>query len=832
MLQHKILLDPINYRSKPDSSEVRKINNRIIRYPTEIDIVELSSQLVLPNAKTWIPAYLEGKRNNKSWKSQSIFALDFDSGITIEQVLDRLKEYRLGCTFAYATFSDSIEKPKFRVIWQLNDEISDRGTRDEIQLALMTLFPEADKSCKDASRIFFGGKELIYTNYDYCLDISKLLIAFRMFRVKDVKPEHLSQELKRLDKRVEKCVKNGTSFNKYKEASRFHTVSEQSQELLKVDWDYLRSEVKILDDFMRGEWLYHMDLFGLATNLIHIHGGSKLFKECLDLNPNYTRDKYHLTGIAKYYDYSPTGLENFSPYEEDWLYINLLQAARKGKIVRLEPHQVISLEEAEAKLSNAIREALADNSNSIWIIKKATALGGTESLLDLEGVTIALPNHDLKSEISERFRVEHLVTPELPFDSINAELAKRLKHLFSIGSYGIALDLVKDESVRNDALAKYWDGTLKAYRSRKTVLTTHSKALFIDFENHDTVIFDEDPMSHILEVSDITLDDLNRLAQSVSNEEDRKKLERYVKIITEDMDDCVEATKEVRFNDFQAIEDTVINNKLFASSVLKFLCSEHYVKDSEDKSRLHFLKHNSLNSNTLAHKKIIIMSATADESFYRKLYGDRVKFVDISNVETKGVIVQNADYSYSRASLKSESVYKKVQEKVKDLLTITFIDYKPLFINAVPDIHLGKCSGFDELKGENIAVVGTPHLRVSHYLLYAKALGIKVYPQDFKLKYLTVRHKGIQFRFPTFVRPELQLIQFHFIEEQLIQAIGRARALRYPVVILVFSNFPLAEARLFNEMTEVELELELERIYLEQCLTISTSKERPYQFTE
>lgn len=819
MLQHKVLLDPINHQSKPDSSEVRKINNRIVSYPTKIDIIELSNQLVFPYAKTFIPAYLEGKRNNESYQSQSVFALDFDNGITIEQVLDRLKEYRLACTFAYSTFSNSIEKPKFRAIWQLREEISNRGKRDEIQLALMTLFPEADKACKDASRIFFGGKELIYKNYEYFLDIPKLLLAARMVAVKDVKPEHLSQKLSRVDKQFEKCVKNGSNFNKYKEASRFHTVLEQTQELLKVDWDYLRSEIKILDDFMNGEWLYHMDLFGLATNLIYIHGGSKLFKECLDLNHNYTKDKYHLTAIAKYYNYSPMRLENFSPYEEDWVYINLLQAAKKGKIVRLEPYQAISLEEAEAKLSGAIHEALADNSNSIWIIKKATALGGTESLLNLDGVTIALPNHDLKTEISRRFRVEHLVTPDLPFDSINAELAKRLKHLFSIGSYGIANDLVKDESVRNDALAKYWDDTLKAYRSKKTVLTTHSKALFIDFENHDTVIFDEDPMSHILEVSDITLDDLNRLAQSVSNEEDRKKLERYMKIITEDMEDCVESTKEVRFNDFQAIEDTVVNSKLFVSSVLKFLCSEHYIKDSEDKSKLHFLKHNSLSSDTLVHKKIIIMSATANELFYRKLYGDRVKFVDISNVEAKGVIVQNTDYSYSRASLKSASVYKKVQDKVKDILTITFIDYKPLF-NSVPDIHLGKCSGFDELRGENIAVVGTPHLRVAHYLLYAKALGIKVYPQDFKLKYLTVRYKGIRFRFPTFVRLELQLIQFHFIEEQLIQAIGRARALRYPVVILVFSNFPLAESRLSDEFTEIELE----RIYLEQCLIASSPK--------
>jgi hypothetical protein len=43
----------------------------------------------------------------------------------------------------------------------------------------------------------------------------------------------------------------------------------------------------------------------------------------------------------------------------------------------------------------------------------------------------------------------------------------------------------------------------------------------------------------------------------------------------------------------------------------------------------------------------------------------------------------------------------------------------------------------------------------------------------------------------TFDNPDLRRIQFHFIEEGLIQAVGRARMLRTGATVEVFSGFPL-----------------------------------------
>ena len=257
------------------------------------------------------------------------------------------------------------------------------------------------------------------------------------------------------------------------------------------------------------------------------------------------------------------------------------------------------------------------------------------------------------------------------------------------------------------------------------------------------------------------------------------------------MSDCIETTKSViSFNDIEAIEDIVLNNRNYNSSILKFLYSDYYCLDSQDAFKVIFIKHNPLPPD----KKIIILSATANEWIYKQLYRDKVKFIDISNVELTGMIEQDVEHSLSRDSLKRQNTINKVLQKVGNLPTITFNSFKGLFPNPVNEMHFGKTTGFDNLKGEDIAVVGTPHIKVANYLLYAKVLGITVNSQDFHVSPQRVKHNGFEFKLTTFYRKELQLIQFHFIEEQLRQAVGRARALRTTAKVLLLSGYPLPEA--------------------------------------
>lgn len=62
-----------------------------------------------------------------------------------------------------------------------------------------------------------------------------------------------------------------------------------------------------------------------------------------------------------------------------------------------------------------------------------------------------------------------------------------------------------------------------------------------------------------------------------------------------------------------------------------------------------------------------VLSATANEEIYRHLFGDRLRFSDLSNVETVGVIEQDTTYSYSRHSLQKHSKY------IRELVRLLFI---------------------------------------------------------------------------------------------------------------------------------------------------------------
>jgi len=800
MIKHKLLLDTSKYSKKPEQIEISSINNRIIQHPVEITIEELSHKITQPNGHAWIPAHIEDKRKNENWKSQSIFALDFDSGITFHTVRERLKEYGLDCSFAYSTFSDSPEKPKFRVVFALGAVVINREYRNQIQLSLMNLFPEADNSCKDASRMFFGGRELIYVKYEYCLDQSELRVCTAVYATRDSKPSHLNQALKRLDKKLgggQKCVKSGKTYIYNIAPSKINTQSPSKKELYKVNLNEIRNKIKILDDFMNGEWLYHPQLFGLATNLIHINGGSKLFKECLSLNPNYTQEKYNLTNIANYYNYSPTKLENFSPYEEDWIYSTLLKAGRNSEIIRILPNSTITLSSAEQEFNRLLEESLKAEDHKVYIFKVATGLGKTKAIEERENVVIAFPTHQLKDEVGkDRMKVKCKIIPELP-DSLPQEVIDRLNQLYRVGATSEVNKFIHKKANDYEALKQYCYQLSSAITSCDTVLTTHDKALFIDFPNLNTIIFDEDPINKLLNIGSITKGNLLKLKEHLSNKIDAIKIDDLVTDIENDITNFPLKMKAIVFDNYSAVEEEIINNSVnYDGNLLNFFNSDFYVVDSHNIAVIYYIKKNFLPES----KKIIILSATADRTFYEKLAGDRLEFYDLSNVELQGILIQDTNYTFSRASLRNNRCLEYALNKTKSHdAVITFKNYKKHFTNAQRKMHLGNVLGYDELKGKKVAVVGTPYENSVKYALFAACLGGKYKPSDFQMHHQTIKRNGIQFPIKTYKHEGLRNIHLSLMEAELRQAIGRARLLREPGEVLLLSGLPLPEAHLNDE---------------------------------
>lgn len=234
---------------------------------------------------------------------------------------------------------------------------------------------------------------------------------------------------------------------------------------------------------------------------------------------------------------------------------------------------------------------------------------------------------------------------------------------------------------------------------------------------------------------------------------------------------------------------------------MNFFNGGTYVVDEYDNNIIHFSRTQYMSED----KKVIILSATANEWIYRQLYGDRVKFHDLGNVQIVGKLLQDTKYTYSRQNLCKDIVMKHVLENVEDRLVITFADFVGKFKNAQRDIYYGKCTGTNKLEGEKLAVVGTPHIQMSTYLLLANKLGLDLLPVDYRMSNQRIVHNNLEFKFFTFENQFLRNIQFFYIESELRQAVGRARLVRQKDSdVLLFSNFPLEEANFMFEVTELE----------------------------
>lgn len=229
------------YNQKPTGLEVAHIQKAL--KPTTIDIKTLAEGL--SHGCTFKPAFLNGT-TSKGFISQEIFALDFDDGFTIDEALNRCKQKNILPAFGYTSFSHKPEHHKFRLIFHSDKVIKDCEERDKVQLALMTVFPECDKVCKDSARLFFGGKGLI------CLDENAVInpetIIDKYYKPPEIhirsKDNVISTNCtKSRDKpKIHKCRSSGKHKEKIKAISNLDV--KQMRKLLNLDGEYENNVIK------------------------------------------------------------------------------------------------------------------------------------------------------------------------------------------------------------------------------------------------------------------------------------------------------------------------------------------------------------------------------------------------------------------------------------------------------------------------------------------------------------------------------------------------------------------------------------------------------------
>lgn len=156
----KVHIDTKGYMEKPTGKEVGRIKIRLQKNtsPSIVTVEELIQKIRTGHSIS--PGIMEGM-STKDWKEQQLFLVDIDNEengpILYFKDAERIcAKHGLSPAFIYQTFNYCKEKPKFRIAFIMDTPVTDEAVRKRIIETLVKLFPQSDKSCVNADRIFHG----------------------------------------------------------------------------------------------------------------------------------------------------------------------------------------------------------------------------------------------------------------------------------------------------------------------------------------------------------------------------------------------------------------------------------------------------------------------------------------------------------------------------------------------------------------------------------------------------------------------------------------------------------------------------------------------------
>ncbi len=851
MMKIEVTVSPEGLSIKPtEDDERRRILNNLRRSDPEEKTLEDFFCEIAICGQSFNPAiFKNGWIIKDNFISAQAIVLDIDDKISPNEAKKRLKEYKLPYpNLIYRTLSDptkrSVKKQrkldivkKFRMIFILTEKICDLHIyQDLVKNKIQKLFPEADPI--SATQNFFGGNEILHWQFEQLLSPLELALAVDLYNTKNINtPQGKAKAFKKNKYKIPPTEFHEAFFSTLHDDIKNDIVSKTtnvyniSKESVKnetkpirgFDWNEARSEFKLLDNFLScSQHIGHIQLLGLYSGMVRIEGGSKKWKEAILDNPRIQEDK---TDIHIWFQNSfeagrnPWELEISKYASEDPASLKFerltdIHFKKRMEAKKLHGHHEISIQQAEMEMDSFLKQAIETPGNGKYILKAITGIGKTEKLLslNLEGCIIAAPTHELKEEIAKRFinkGISVIVTPKIP--TLPEAIQQEYDKLQAIGDYEGAASYLKECSSSDIANTHFVGSEIMEFRnkmnnyfkeldtcrdSNQLVITTHKRVLFSDFPNHHTIIFDEDPTQYILETNSFTTKDL-RILQDELNDIDQREVQQLLDFANSiDNLNMVHKGNPIATNDMAEFRKTINSNKVFVKGAIlpSFKCdywmaTPENLKDINGDKKIHYIQKHKLDSN----KKLIILSATTNETFCKALYGEIV-WKDLSSVEHKGNRIQYSNLSLSRSTLgngNNASNLNSIRNLIVNKPVITYIKHRNLFPDSNTKIHFGNCSGYDEFKGEDIAVIGTPHIPSFIYLLVASELNIQFIDADIEMAEQTVCHNGFQFKIMTFNHEGLRSIQFHFLESELLQACGRNRTLREDATTYLFSNYPL-----------------------------------------
>lgn len=748
-------------------------------------ISEFAEKIKKPYAHAWCGGKFIGEVNKENWLKSTIIGLDFDRGeMSVDNVYEKFKEFGITPNLHYDTFSTTKKLHKFRVVLFLDHPINNQKVFTKMMVNLEKILP-IDTQCKNVSRIFYGGTNVTITNQD-TVSLEKLLDFVNIHIISRNNSNTRSIITFQSDAKKRNFLYNTNNTSHLFALNNIINFTSKKRGY-QVDWEKARKKIKVLDHFFKGEWLYHEELFGLATNMIHIDGGEKLMKETMKKYNEkgktfYNDNNFSIIPYVKKMMYFPIPVFKFSKYEEDSEIHDIITEVKniRGHIEILKRQEKISLKVAEEKMISTFNEVIKNDEKEItYIFALPTAIGKTRLLTGVEKSVIAFPTNNLKNEVGSKMTANFVLSPDA-ISFASPVLNKKIEYYYRIGlpkkSMKIIRKISESTTSKDSQIAHNYILELEQCNDiEKSILTTHKRVLNSESLGHDTVIFDEDPLNSLIEIKQTSVNDLSGIQYLY---EPLKSVLDFVHPLNDGIFETPQFSVDLE-DLFKFCED----KNIFETNVFDFLRSKFFIKKG---ANIQYVIKNDLPNGT----KNIIMSATIPIEFYDKLYPNR-KFesIDFRNVSQAGSIIQYTGRSCSRDGLSRYG--EKISEEIGDKIVITFKDFKSIFQNSPEEIHFGNCSGYDDLKGKDIAVVGTPHRNNNEYFLLGKLMGVEFDYYNSPFRYQKVKFNGFEFMINTFDNEGLRNIQLSLIESDLVQAVGRARSLRYDCTVELYSGLPL-----------------------------------------
>ena len=466
----KLCISNICLKNTPKSEiNISAVAKDIAKHRETVSVHELGE--IISEGYTFCPCTFTQPRKKKEFIEQmQLFVLDFDGPagthescpLKINDALIRAKKYNLPVVIAYETKS-SVDYGRYRLVFKYNEPVFDKRMMELINRLLLCVYPEADQSTKDLSKMYFPGKnveyfcdkpfyidslaiaaeavekELFANSWNYKINTiidktgivtkgQNILIDFDLenenvdaYEVQTFSPYEFSLEnspgtqlnnrISGLKNREKPCV----FFAKTKiSLKKSHLKGNPNYtHVIKFD-SYTTESCKLLNEFVSGyRKLEHSEWIGVMSNLIHIEGGQTQFLNTIgkygDLYDNPDVREQQMRFFINQ-GYNPFRCENYCPYAEICKHEkNMISTLKKNKhsMKKLPGKPTYSdISDVRNELYSEIQNA-AQKNNTFSVIKTQTGIGKTLAALNFlraspRRVIIAFPTLDLMHEIFER----------------------------------------------------------------------------------------------------------------------------------------------------------------------------------------------------------------------------------------------------------------------------------------------------------------------------------------------------------------------------------------------------------------------------------------------